>query len=179
MDAARQAAGIDRAEFRYAAPQRGKVQCRGVLHDEHGVVVQTPPGGVGGEGLMERLGGDTGVGIKAIGALGLARVTRRLRDRSRGMFHGIHEDRGQPTLEAFIGQIRVARDLFGPDGMGECHSSLLPIILEKSASSRSRTRLTNGKAPEKMWVKISRKGGILECAPSPPYEGGPGGVLRA
>ncbi len=37
-----------------AVLQPGEVKCGGVLHDEHGVVVQTPPGGLGGECLMER-----------------------------------------------------------------------------------------------------------------------------
>ena len=76
------------------------------------------------------------------------------------MFHGIHEDRGQPTLQTFIGQIGVGRNLLGPDGMGESHGSLHQSILKKFASSRNHTRLTNEKDTEKMWVKISlEKGG--------------------
>ena len=161
MHATCQPAGVDRAEFRDDVLQRGKVECGGVLHDEHGVVVQTPPGGLGGERLMEGLGDDTGVGVEPIGRLGLARVTAGLGNRGRGMFHGIHEDRGQPTLQTFIGQIGVGRDLLGPDGMGESHGSLHQSILKKFASSRNHTRLTNEKDTEKMWVKISSQGGTM------------------
>jgi len=76
MHATGQPAGIDRAEFRDAVQSR-VVQGGGVLHGEHDVVIQAPRRSRG-ETMTDILDGDTGVGIEAIGRLGLALVTRRL-----------------------------------------------------------------------------------------------------
>ena len=70
MHAAGQLAGIDRAQFRDGVQPR-KVQRGGVLHDEQNLLVEAPPGGVGGEPQTQRGGGHTRVGIEAVGGLGL------------------------------------------------------------------------------------------------------------
>ena len=86
------------------------------------------------------------------------------------MFDGIHEDRGQPTLKAFIGQISCGRDLLGPDGMGESHGSLHSCILKKLTRSHNHPSLTNGEAPEKFLKDVSKD--------QPLRRGGSGGFLR-
>ena len=52
-------------------------------------------------------------------SLGLAGVTiHRLGNRGRGMFDGVHKNRGEPTFKTFIGQVSRQSHSMGPNSMG-------------------------------------------------------------
>ena len=82
-------------------------------------LVEAPLGGFHGEPELQRGGGHVRVGVEAVGGLGLASVTtHRLGNRGRGMFDGVHKNRGQPTFQTFIGQVSRKSHSMGPNSIG-------------------------------------------------------------
>ena len=79
--------------------QGGEIQRGGILDDQQDVLVEAPLGGFNGEPELQGGGGDAGVGVEAVGGLGLVGVAgHRLRNRGRGMFDGVGEDCGKRRL---------------------------------------------------------------------------------
>ena len=117
MHAPGQPAGVDRAEF----PETVKPVKSSVvdLDDQQDVLVEAPLGGFNGEPELQCGGGHARVGVEAVGGLGLAGVTiHRLRNRGRGMFDGVHKNRGEPTFKTFIGQVSRQSRSMGPNSIG-------------------------------------------------------------
>ena len=118
MHAPGQPARVDRAEFRDTV-QAGEIERGGILDDQQDVLVEAPLGGFNGEPELQRGGGHARVGVEAVGGLGLAGVTiHRLGNRGRGMFDGVHKNRGESTFKTFIGQVSRQSRSMGPNSMG-------------------------------------------------------------
>src|SRR5262249_58660614 len=103
---------------------------------------------------------------EAVRRLGLALVAGSLGDRGIGPLDRVHEDGGEATLKALVGQVSDPGHLLGPNRMREDHGLRSPKESWCSLTrSRDQPRLTSGEVSKKLCPRLS-----------PQREGSEGGV---